>query len=167
MKRILSISCKTLLFFLLTSLLAPKTFAQSNFNGSYHLDKEKTQFGVAPVWVVPQDYTIRQNAHNLVIEESQLDPQSKPHRDTLNLSANGSVFQNFSYSHKTQKFTLAWDADGKGFTVTRHSFTDDGQPFLNTSDHWSKTDDQTLTIETNVEQVSNHYKYKLILYYRQ
>jgi len=156
----------TFLFLFTVCVLAGTVKAQTNFSGSYSLDKQKTDFGPAPQWILPQAYTITQQGANLIIIRDMLDPQSQQHRDTLQLKADGSVFQNASYSGKKQSFTLAWSTDQKSFTLTLHSVTPAGEPFLNMTETWSlDADGKTLVIDRNADQVSIRSKYSIKAYY--
>lgn len=151
---------------LLTVVYCGTLKAQTNFSGSYSLDKQKTDFGPAPQWILPQSYTITQQGSAITIIRAMLDPQMQSHRDTLQLRADGSTFQNSSYSGKRQSFILTWAADKKSFTVTLHSVTPDGQPFANSTETWSLDDSGKLLLaERSVEQVSNGSKYTLKGYY--
>lgn len=140
--------------------------AQTNFSGSYRLDKSKTEFDEAPDWIIPQGYQITQNNGDVTIVRDLLDPQLKQQRDTLRLKADGGVFHNDSYSGKKQSFTLKWDADQKGFVVTLHSVTPEGDVFADKTEHWTLSDEgKALSIVLDANQVSNGFKYTVKGYY--
>jgi hypothetical protein len=146
--------------------LSATVFAQKNsFSGNWQINTQKTDFGKAPEWILPEKFTINQANNQITIIRLLHDPQLQAHVDTALLSYDNKVYENRSYSNKKQSYSLKWDADQKGFSITLHSLTDDNHPFSDITEKCSLSDDgKTLTINRKVEQASG-LKYSIVAYY--
>jgi len=88
-----------------------KTFGQSeNFSGTWNLDKQKTEFGNQPFWVVPVKYVIEQKDTSLDINKTIVDNQSQEIKSIVALSLNGNKIQVTNSSGNKATETCTKDA---------------------------------------------------------
>jgi len=134
-------------------------FAQkTNFSGTWKLNKEKTEFGEAPIWIVPQSLTVTQQSDHLVLTRTSLNDQNKeqePISETLTF--NGKPFERTA-TGKTITTTVQW-TNNQSFNLERDGTT-------KATETWMLADSgKTLVIDRAVVQISNGYKYSIKCYY--
>jgi hypothetical protein len=152
-----------LLFFVTTAFRGP--VQQTDFSGTWVINKGKIQFGEAPEWVLPKGFTVSQQKDSMSIIRIMLDDQMGEHPFTETLTYDGKESHNTTFQQVKKTSTLLWIADGKSFVLTTTGITSDGKPGNASKEIWSLDDEgQTLIVDRSVKQADG-MEYTIKAYY--
>jgi hypothetical protein len=140
-----------ILFFLFTTASA---FAQqTDFSGTWQINKSKTDFGQAPEWVLPRAFKVDQSGKGLTIDVTMLSQALEEKHYTEKVAFDGTTSTTTTTSGNTERDSLTWDANKTGLTLMRHIENPSGALIFNDTEQWSLTDDsKTLLIDRQVKQ---------------
>jgi hypothetical protein len=143
------------LFILLLVCISSSIFAQkTNFSGQWTINKESTQFGDVPQWVIPKTIIVDQQKVKLILSRTSLNEQSEELPAIVeNLSLDGSPFQRTPDSGPVVITSMHW-ANDSSFALYRN-----GSNFA--TETWTlENGGKTLVINRLVEQ-DNGLKYSI------
>jgi hypothetical protein len=162
-----SMNGRRIKLFFISSLLTVfginQGIAQSlNFSGTWTLNKEQTDFGDQPQWVVPTKYIIEENGQQVNIDKTITDNHSQEIRSRVVLPFDGSSVQ-----VTTSAGTKATNSCSKDSLQNLHIFItlpqSDGEDHI--TEDWSLINDgKILIIIRNMVQ-SDGLKYSIKAYY--
>ncbi|RZK35385.1 MAG: hypothetical protein EOO61_12000 [Hymenobacter sp.] len=152
---------QTIIFLLLCSFTSAVFAQQTNFTGKYKVNKTKTNFGVAPEFILPRYILVNQDKGKIIISRTQLDQQSKelvPVVDTL--SFDGSEFKGKTASGNISSSKLKW-LNSQSFQLDISVATADGTIRLKVVEVWKLEEDgKILLVDRAVEQGTMKYTTK-------
>lgn len=129
-----------------------------DFTGNYVINKEKTNLGPAPEWILPRYLKVEQQANRSLITRTTLNKnleEQMPVTDTL--AFDGSIFIRQTNVKKVNSL-LIWKNDSI-FIIEKKTLTPDGQLEGSITEQWQLEEEgKTLVINRSIEQ-SNGVKY--------
>ena len=144
---------KHLYCLLLAGLVASSAWAQTDFSGKWVISENRIDWGMAPHWILPAGFNIKQDTSQITIERRLLDQQMVEHPYTAVLNFDGSVTQTPTLSNGTRKESMKWSDDKKTFVITGSSVGSDGTPGPAVTETWSLLNGgKTLLDERHVQQ---------------
>src|ERR1700733_11884929 len=91
---------------------------KTDFSGNWLINKDKTNFGSAPEWIVPKSIKTDQQAGKIVIAKVSLNAQSEEQPAVVStLAFDGTPFSRIQTNGPDVISTLHW-LDDKSFTIT-------------------------------------------------
>ncbi len=151
---------RKLFFIALVAIAAISAKAQTNFSGTYVINKSKIDFGKAPEWVLPSAFEVVQNGDKLTISRTTVDQAGKETTRKLDFQPGQATDYTTSSGDKNECL-VAWAGDHSSFTLSVQSTKADGSAGQNYKEVWSLADNgHTLIIDRQVAQ-ANGMKYAI------
>lgn len=134
-------------------LCGAKGIAQSNFTGSWDINKSKSEFGKAPAFTMPVTIIMRQSADSLALTFKGTDAEGKPSTQSRTYKLNG---QEIVVKHPdTIKVAMKWAPDHQGFIRTLVFLNDQGHTVEKIRETWSVSADGKHLVIEQVQQLFN------------
>jgi hypothetical protein len=144
----------TLLIFCFVTIAAT---AQTNFSGTWKIDKQKIDFGGTPGYVLPVSIQVTQKSTQVSIRRESVDAQGNASNYTENFEGTDTMSTTLP-SGIFRKAELSWTSIKNSFVI--HSVSNS-----KITETWTLADNgQTLIIDRDVEQ-ENGLKYTIKGYY--
>jgi hypothetical protein len=157
---------KELLIAFSVSILTGIFPRETDFSGKWVINKDKVEWGQAPVYVLPYSFEIKQKKLNLTIQRTVIDDKENKNQYTeeFNNKRQDSVVVSTSNSMR-KIYRFQWNDDHRQFTVGSQNILADGTRGNTSTETWSLDEaGKTLQIRRDVKQADG-FEYTITGYY--
>ena len=140
---------------LLSQFMLQITFAQkTDFTGNWSIDTSKSDFGSAPLFVVPAEISVQQTADSLFLSVVNIDDKGSKSTASAKYPLNGNAIEKEFQTDVKLIGSLQWTADQNHLAKSQRfiNAAQSEDPFRKVKEMWSLSNDgRYLTIEQSVE----------------
>jgi len=157
----------TLMFALLTPVIANAQAGKADFTGKWALNQDKSKLGEnqGAARMLGGDISVTQEANLLSVERTRTNQNGESVTTTMKYTLDGKESVNTS-QRGDSKSVATWSADGKSLSIaTSRTFDMNGEKMtMKSTEVWSRTDASTLTV-SSTRQGRDGEEIKLTLVY--